>query len=270
MPIPVKCRKCGKGYQVKDAMAGKKFRCKKCEAVVAVPTPKAAKEDDWLEDDQDDWDLDDADDLPPRPAKKKRSQKKSKQKRRKSGGSGMGAMFARIAIGLGVLFGLFICMGVFAVVAKNAGGIQNLFPSALSWQSYTTPDGAATMEMPGKAKQVKIAQIGSGGQAYGVENTQFACVVTIEPSPANIRNLSPNEIYDAVLQRPFMIPGWRNVQETTISGRRAIQFEGNRMGIKSMNRATIINGNFYTFSYAKRDTDSPDHSERFFSSVQLK
>ena len=37
MPISVSCPHCGKEYNVKDEAAGKKFKCKECEAIVEVP-----------------------------------------------------------------------------------------------------------------------------------------------------------------------------------------------------------------------------------------
>ncbi len=40
MPITVRCS-CGKSYQVADKLAGKKFRCKSCESVLAVKRPVA-------------------------------------------------------------------------------------------------------------------------------------------------------------------------------------------------------------------------------------
>lgn len=57
MPITVTCRGCQKRYQVKDEMAGKKFRCPKCAEVVAVGANwhdgVEARDDD--EDDEDDY-----------------------------------------------------------------------------------------------------------------------------------------------------------------------------------------------------------------------
>jgi len=42
MPINVKCHKCDKPYRLNDSLAGKKFKCKQCEAIVlATPIPVA-------------------------------------------------------------------------------------------------------------------------------------------------------------------------------------------------------------------------------------
>ena len=50
MSISVSCPNCGKQYNVTDEAAGKRFRCKECEAVVDVPI-SAAQPDDGFGDD---------------------------------------------------------------------------------------------------------------------------------------------------------------------------------------------------------------------------
>jgi ribosomal protein S27E len=45
MPISVSCPGCGKEYNVKDDAAGKKFKCKECEAIVDVPAGGDAASD---------------------------------------------------------------------------------------------------------------------------------------------------------------------------------------------------------------------------------
>jgi predicted Zn finger-like uncharacterized protein len=42
MPIRVQCPGCAAEYKLADTLAGKKIRCKKCEAI--VPVPKAEQE----------------------------------------------------------------------------------------------------------------------------------------------------------------------------------------------------------------------------------
>ena len=39
MPEPVQCQSCGQRYKVQDALAGKRFKCKKCGAGITVPSP---------------------------------------------------------------------------------------------------------------------------------------------------------------------------------------------------------------------------------------
>ena len=83
MSIAVQCD-CGKKYQVGDDKAGKKFRCKACNEVVAIPKPAAEPADEWDEFDDfgDEWN----DEPAPQPAKRSTSKGKS-GKGRKSGGS---------------------------------------------------------------------------------------------------------------------------------------------------------------------------------------
>ena len=39
MAIKVQCTSCGHGYQVPDALAGKKVKCKHCGKVFQIPSP---------------------------------------------------------------------------------------------------------------------------------------------------------------------------------------------------------------------------------------
>src|SRR6476469_2557544 len=48
MALSVECPECGARYNVGDNMAGKKARCKKCGAVMPIPTVAGEGEDDSL------------------------------------------------------------------------------------------------------------------------------------------------------------------------------------------------------------------------------
>lgn len=89
MPITATCPKCQKEYRVKDELAGKKFRCKACQAIVTVPEPAAdpgGHKDPW-----DDLDLGAYDDNPyadtdePLEAPRRRKKKSSGKRSRSSG-----------------------------------------------------------------------------------------------------------------------------------------------------------------------------------------
>lgn len=43
MPIAFQCQRCGENFNAADALAGKKVKCRQCNAVVSVPGPPAAK-----------------------------------------------------------------------------------------------------------------------------------------------------------------------------------------------------------------------------------
>ncbi len=47
MPIPVVCGSCSAKLMAPDAAAGKKVKCKNCQAVIAVPVPVAEEESDF-------------------------------------------------------------------------------------------------------------------------------------------------------------------------------------------------------------------------------
>jgi len=46
MPIAFQCDACGKRYQVKDALAGKRVKCAACGHALQVPLPPPAADDD--------------------------------------------------------------------------------------------------------------------------------------------------------------------------------------------------------------------------------
>ena len=43
MAISFACHQCGRRYQVDEGLAGKRVKCKECEAVLSVPAPEAAR-----------------------------------------------------------------------------------------------------------------------------------------------------------------------------------------------------------------------------------
>lgn len=96
MPISVNCPSCGRAYNVKDEAAGKKFRCKQCEAVVSVPeSPADTEGDPWdnldlstAEDPYGDADSDEA------PAQLPVRRRKKKPAKRSSGGLPISVMLA--------------------------------------------------------------------------------------------------------------------------------------------------------------------------------
>lgn len=86
MTISFQCRKCGKKYKVNDDKAGKKIKCRQCEAVMKIPLVEA---DDFLEDldEDDDNDLE-MDFTPPVRRRKQNPARSAKPKRKKKSGSG--------------------------------------------------------------------------------------------------------------------------------------------------------------------------------------
>ena len=87
MTISVNCPKCNKQYQVRDELAGKRVRCKKCKGVVPIPAADSEEEDfedyeDYSDDfsSDDDWKSAEDDYIP--------SSRPSRSKPKKSGSSG--------------------------------------------------------------------------------------------------------------------------------------------------------------------------------------
>ena len=179
MPIVVACS-CGKKYQVGDDKAGMKLRCKACQAVIAVPTPKAAGVDEF-----DDFGLGDdfgaGDDfgdpagqgepIAPRPktAGKKGSKSKGKAKgKAKAGGKKKSAKGKSemspavkyslaggiVVVTIGIVLGILYARGVIGGGKKDAApsGGDDPGSAMASGDLVGDPGGAGN---PGAAPKVK-------------------------------------------------------------------------------------------------------------------
>lgn len=82
MAIKVKCPECKKSLAVRDEFAGRRVRCKSCEAVLSVPMPKDDT-DDPFDDLGDINDFAGGDELPPKRSRN-RSTKKTKRRSEES------------------------------------------------------------------------------------------------------------------------------------------------------------------------------------------
>lgn len=80
MAISLGCEECGKEYRVKDELAGKRIKCKECEAVITIPLSEVEE----IEDDEEPLEA-----PMRRPAK---SSKGSKRGSRGGGQSGIGTL----------------------------------------------------------------------------------------------------------------------------------------------------------------------------------
>lgn len=268
MPIKAKCRKCSKSYTVKDELAGKKFRCKQCEAPVTVPQPAVLiedepEDDDWGSGDFGDFSEDDYDDIPARPKKRKKkpAAKKKRKKKRSSSGSGVGAKIGAI---LGGVFGFLVVVSLIMKIISGVGGID----IGVSWKSYTTPDGNVTVQMPGDVKSMPVAQMTPGGQAFGATRPSFACVIVIEPMPIQLQGMSESEIFDAFEVGSNFV-GATNVQRITFKGRQGVTFDKTAPGgITSVSTAFVHNSKIYTLSYAYKGMKG-SKDRKFFDSVVL-
>ncbi len=282
MPIKAKCRKCSRDYTVKDELAGKKFRCKQCEAPVTVPQPAVLiedepEEDEWgsddfgSTDDFGDFSEDDYDDIPARPKKRKKKPvvKKRRKKKRSSSSSGSAdPLFLVKVVGL-----IFVIVVGISAVGKHfgaRGGGFNLggFDIGVSWKPYTTPDGNVTVQMPGNVKRMPVAQMAPGGQAFGATRPNFACIIVIEPMPAELQGMTESEIFDAFeLGSNFV--GASNVQRITFKGRQGVTFDKTAPGgIKSVSTAFVHINKIYTLSYAYKGMKG-SKDRKFFDSVVL-
>ncbi len=266
MSIRAKCRGCGRSYTVKDEYAGKKFRCHDCQRPIAVPVPRAPVAD-WDEDpfgeDDDYEDYEARRPLPtrrrtPAPKKKKPAAKKSRPKKRNRRSSGAGAGAAKM--GGGLVAGLIAFGLAFRLMSGlDLGG---------SWQSYTTPDGNITVQMPGRVKSVPVRDVAPGGQSFGAERRSFGCVIVIEPVPSELDGFSEEEMFNTMEMAAGFLGG-TNIQRSTLKGHPCVSFEKSAAGgLKSSAIAFAYKGKFYTLTYAYKGTKGSGE-RKFFDSVQF-
>jgi hypothetical protein len=164
MTISTECRKCGKSYNVPDTAAGRKIRCKKCQATVVIPDRDADDEeyDDYDDDDQG-YD-DDYDERPRRrPPQRSRSSSPHRRKKRSSGNGSKVALWITLGVGgTGVIVGL-----VFLVINLSASrhekflkqGIAATNQLASIIESVETADDAKTaaVEVSALMREMKAA-----------------------------------------------------------------------------------------------------------------
>jgi hypothetical protein len=121
MSIDVACPECAKVHKLKEEAAGKKFRCKGCQAVVSIPEAAEIAEPDP-------WDVVDEDaEAPPPMARRRKPQPAKRARSSSSSGSGMPVtVIVSICINAlmmaGNLFGI-----VTNLMAGNMPGVGGVF-----------------------------------------------------------------------------------------------------------------------------------------------
>lgn len=278
MSISVKCHQCSRSYSVKDENAGKKFRCQECQAVVTVPEANTFAADDWdagdtdedfgsaTQEDYEDYE-DYGDDEPAAPLlrrapkKKKPAARKTKPKKAalSKSASETGPMIAKIGVGL--LAGVI----AFNIAFKlTSGG----FGSGANWQSYTTPDGNLTMQMPGKPKPMTVKVMAPGGESLGAETRNFACNIVIEPMPPELNGLSEDEMLNA-MQLGGQFLGATNLERSTLNGHPCVSFDHpGKDGVKAVGKAVMHKNKVYTLNFAYKGNQDSER-DKFFNSIQF-
>ena len=186
MAISTECGNCGRVVHLKDEFAGRRFKCKSCDAVVRVPVRKSRKKRVVEEEDEfesalnaaamDDGidEFSDSADLPPRVGRRSSSQAKSKQRTRKKKSR------KKRSLGRGFLGPAKILLGVSAGI----GGLLLLVWAALAayhkatdvtWQEFSTADDRIRVSMPGKPLATQKSVNGIPRYSFHVTNNNFRC-----------------------------------------------------------------------------------------------
>ncbi len=260
MPLKATCSSCGKTFGVPDKFAGKRFKCKNCGEPVRAPELET---DDDLFDDMDFGGGESVqDELPPKSQKSGKSKKSKKSKKGGGGGSRIAVIAGAAVAGF---FALLVAVGVIVKIAPLLASMA----TPLSWQEYTTPDGVVTLQMPGTVKTVKVGMAAPGAQSLGVETRRFACVVVIEPIPAQVRDIPEADMIDALSSAIGMTPGVSNVGGLTFAGKQGVQFDRVVGALHSEARAFKSGNNFYTVSFAYKGSPDTSVRDKLFNSVRV-
>lgn len=286
MAIATSCDECGRDYSVKDELAGKKFKCKDCGAIVVIPVPRKSggsassvkktppkkkdPDDEFQEalnsggfEDDDDYgdDADEQDELPRRVAKRKPAAKKKKSSRSSSGSS---AMWAKVG---GGLFTTLIVLGFVMRLIRAAGGIGG----GVSWQEFRAPNGRYTVSFPAVAK-AKIQPV-PGVTTFLAETRNFACAVTHAPLPpgsgAVMAQLSPQALSDQITKDAF--PGVRILtnQPATLGGLPSHEVSFDKDGVRLTERTVVVGDELFNCEFVSKGNPPPAEVTRFFDSFRI-
>lgn len=139
MPISTACGDCRKKYTVKSEMAGKRFRCKDCEAVVTVPAAMIEDDDDPFAGEElkstgrpirqyeDDEDYEDEPTTGENRIRRQPKAKGVKKKRARGPAIPVSAVFALVLQFLLTALQAFGFLGTLTEGGGNAGGLIGIF-----------------------------------------------------------------------------------------------------------------------------------------------
>lgn len=276
MSIATACEECGRDYSVKDEMAGKKFKCKECGAIVVVPSsrksggtssvakkrpPKKSDPDDEYGDTLD-ADDDNQDELRPPVSKRKPVTKKKKSARSSSGGTGLWAK-----IGGGIFTGL-VVLGFIARLFKAAGGIGG---DGVNWQEFRAPNGRYTVLFPAASKQKP--QPDPGVSTFLGESRNFACAVTHAKLPpgtgALLGQLSPQMLSDQLIKEGY--PGVQLItnRPATLGGLPSHETSFNKDGMRLTERSIIVGDELFNCEFISKSDPPAAEFQKFYESFRI-
>lgn len=300
MAIATTCEECGRDYNLKDELAGKKFKCKECGAVVVVPTPRKSassksgssasssskspsaakptrpvkkKNDDdefldalnsgGLEEGDDYRDEEDEDEEVLRPAARKK--KPAAKKKKKSSSSGTGGTLAKIG---GGVFTALVVIG-FILRLLKIGGVA--VGGGASWQEFTHPNGRYTVTFPNAAKMKPTPE--PGASTYLGETRNFACAVTYVKLPAGsgvmLAQMSPQALSDQLTKAAF--PGLQPLtnQPATLGGRPSHETSFDKLGMRLTERSIIIGDELFNCEFVSKGDPPLADLKKFFDSFRI-
>ena len=263
MTISAVCPACSHEFHLNDTMAGKKFRCKKCQSVVEAPTI-----------DGDDWDE--------TSSKKRKSQKaggkSAKGKKKRSSGSG-GGLLKWVAVGCGALlvlgtigFGLTKLMAPGGALNNNVGGVPNEGGApneggvsdvgGVSWTSFTTPDGHVTLKMPGQAGPIRKTP--DGRDVFGATAGNITCTLLVNVDIVNHAEFKIDEVLEMRKE------SHANGRIVVINGHKAFRYSHTNENTRTEGAEVYSDLRVCTVLMLIIGTADPAAQEYYFNSITIK
>lgn len=290
MSITAKCGECGTAYRVKDEAAGKSMRCKTCGGTFSVPAQGSSSgatrkpkpeddEDDFMsglraaarseksadraEDEEDDFIP--SDEEAPVRGRSTRPKRTARRENDSSDGSSGGTVL-RVVGGFGGLTLLGILVKIAIAIGANGFGV--------SWQSFTPPNGAFTVEVPTKAvRSTRDAQPGSEMWEANTRNIGAAVGWTqMPPEVVQVAALNPEFLYNTFAEEMRNAQAGSTLESSVASNLGGVA--GKQFTIKASQESAILrvclrNGSLYIAAFSYRTGQAPTDSDRFFNSFRF-
>lgn len=282
MAISVSCDACGKSYRVKEAVAGKRIKCKECGSAFLVPDSSGDEDifSDLAREESRAAAAELDEEEPLHPVIQKRPTVKSKKK---PAGVGLaGKLLVGVVAAVSAVAGYAASTKFFEMIRSSA---------ALAWQDFSPPDGRFHVDLPGTPKheaqpapglpaefvvqQFKV-ELNRGRLMYAVAYLDMSTIPVAffdtEASLNGSRQGAVNAVQGTLLKE----------SRITLDGHPGLEMEidvpagidpatrKNRMKGKNVSRVYIVNRCLYVLEASGADLTltSPD-VQRYFSSFKL-
>lgn len=275
MTIETECPECGKAYRIRDEMAGKRFRCKACQAAVTIP---GLDEVNVIDEGDDEFlggldravqsEQKSASRLPP-PAVGPNKSGTSAGRKKKASADGVGLSWLLKILGGVLAAGIGFVLAYFLVGQLMSGdGAQ--VPQA--WASFTPPGGGYQIEMPGTPERDPRNPNG-----YVIDRGSFACGVEAKSLSPQQAAMTTDQLLEeaAPANRNTPRPGVKYAQPQSLSfgafpaREHVVTVNTDGRTLTNTLRILVTPAKVYKLAYLQEGALDTAARDRFFNSFQL-